>query len=85
MGKEERNKASMALSHASQLAAVVVVDGNNMAFTLDFLSDDGEDAGSDEDGVVGAYPIGECDARNRLLSIANNDVAHWTTIKPIDQ
>tara|TARA_A100001015_G_C14565943_1_gene547198 strand:- start:295 stop:429 length:135 start_codon:yes stop_codon:yes gene_type:complete len=43
----------MVLNHVSQLVAVVVVDGNNMAFTLDFLSDDGEDAGNDEDGVVG--------------------------------
>ena len=75
----------MVLSHVSQFVAVVVVEGANIAFPLDLLSDDDEDAGDDEDGVVGAYPIGECDARNRLLSIANNNVAHWTTIKPIDQ
>ena len=42
------------MSHVSQLVAVVVVDGDNVAFTLDFLSDDGEDAGDDEDGVAGA-------------------------------
>ena len=75
----------MVLNHVSQFVAVVVVDGTNIAFTLDLRSDDGEDAGNDEDGVVGAYPIVECDARNRLLSIVNNNIDHWTTIKPIDQ
>ena len=53
MGKEERNKTSMVLNHVSQFVAVVVVDGNNRAFILDFFSDDGEDGGNDEDGVVG--------------------------------
>ena len=43
----------MVLNHVSQLVAVVVVEGDNIAFTLDFLSDDGEDGGNDEDGVVG--------------------------------
>ena len=64
----------MVLSHVSQLVAVVVVDGDNMAFTLDFLSDDGEDDGDDGDGVVGARANGECDARDKLLNVddANN-------------
>ena len=65
----------MVLSHASQLVAAVVVEGANVALPLDLLSDDGEDAGNDEDGVAGAYPIGECVARNRLLSITNNNIA----------
>ena len=43
----------MVLNHVSQLVAVVVVEGDNIAFILDFLSDDGEDGGNDEDGVVG--------------------------------
>ena len=43
----------MVLNHVSQLVAVVVVEGNNIAFILDFLSDDGEDGENDEDGVVG--------------------------------
>ena len=53
VGKEERNRTSIVLSHVSQLVAVVVVDGINIVFTLDFLSKDGEDGGNDEDGVVG--------------------------------
>ena len=44
-----------------------------MAFTLDFLSDDGEDDGDDGDGVVGAYANGECDARNKLFNINNTN------------
>ena len=50
-------------------------DGDDVDFTLDFLSDDGEDAGNDEDGVVGAYPTDECDARSKLLSVTNSNKA----------
>ena len=71
------------MNHVSQLVAVVVVDGNNMAFTLDFLSDDGEDDGDDGDGVVGAYANGECDARNKLFNI--NDANNTQCKKGVDK
>ena len=63
----------MVLNHVSQLVAGVGVDGDNMAFILDFFSDDGEDDGNDGDGVVGAYANGECDARNKLFNIINTN------------
>ena len=64
-----RTSIAFIFNQVSQLVAVVVVDGSDITLATVLFSEDGEDDGNDDDGVVGAYPNGEWEARKRLFNV----------------